>query len=151
MPPDLRPARPEDFRAVSTLLSEAELPIADLGATLAGFVVAEAQGQIVGVAGIELHLGHALLRSVAVRADVRGTRLGERLVHDRLAWASSRGAVDVYLLTTTAPLFFERFGFEPVERHSAPAPLQRTSEFASLCPESAVVMRRAFEDTPQAR
>jgi amino-acid N-acetyltransferase len=42
-----------------------------------------------------------------------------------------------YLLTTTAADDSRRFGFQDARRDEAPADLQRSTEFASVCPASA--------------
>jgi amino-acid N-acetyltransferase len=56
--------------------------------------------------------------------------------------ARSLGVRELYLLTMTAAPFFVKHGFEKVERAKAPASLQGTTEFASLCPVSSVCMRK---------
>jgi arsenite methyltransferase len=109
----------------------------------------------VGVAGIERHGPHALLRSVAVAESFRGRGVGEALVHDRLAAAEAGGAEDVWLLTTTADRWFPRFGFTATTREAIPAPLQASAEVTHACPASAAVLRRLAEgagaDTLRAR
>jgi len=56
--------------------------------------------------------------------------------------AFDEGGRDAWLLTTTAAPFFERQGFKPVERTSAPASVLATRQAASLCPASAALLRR---------
>ena len=51
------------------------------------------------------------------------------------------GVREVYLLTTTAEKYFPRYGFEVIERAAVPAEVHESSEFASVCPASAVAMR----------
>jgi amino-acid N-acetyltransferase len=112
-------------------------------ASLEAFVVAEYDGLIVGVAGIECYGGDALLRSVAVDATWRGTGLGAALVQRALAMAASRNVRTLWLLTTTADRWFPRFGFTVALREEVPAGVQRSREFQGACPASAIVMRRA--------
>jgi amino-acid N-acetyltransferase len=71
----------------------------------------------------------------------RGTGLGIRLTENRIAWAREQHLEALYLLTTTAAPFFQRFGFGEVPRASAPAAVQVSREFASACPDSATCMR----------
>lgn len=140
----VRGARAEDRDEVGALLRSAHLGEEDLDSTFpTGYVIAESEGQIVGVAGIERYGPHALLRSVAVREALRGSGVGEALVRDRLAAAQAAGAEDVWLLTTTAERWFPRFGFVPVERAAIPAPLQASAEVSYACPASAAVLRWA--------
>jgi arsenate reductase len=104
------------------------------------YVVARRGGEIVGVAALEIHGDAALLRTVAMAPAERGKGTGLALVADRLV-AAWRGHIKrVFLLTTTAPDFFRRFGFAEVDRTLVPAPLQTSSEFASLCPSTATCM-----------
>jgi N-acetylglutamate synthase-like GNAT family acetyltransferase len=48
----------------------------------------------------------------------------------------------VFLLTTTAVPLIARLGFRRIERSEAPATIASTTEFSSLCPASAAIMRR---------
>jgi len=58
-------------------------------------------------------------------------------------FAQSRGAEEVYLLTSTAERFFERLGYACVPREAAPVAIQRTQEFSTLCPsDSAFMVKR---------
>lgn len=140
----LRGARAQDRVQVAALLREARLGEEDLDTAFpGGYVVAEGEGGIAGVAGIERYGPHALLRSVAVAETLRGSGVGEALVRDRLAAADAEGAEDVWLLTTTAERWFPRFGFVPVERAAIPPPLQASAEVSHACPASAAVLRRA--------
>jgi N-acetylglutamate synthase-like GNAT family acetyltransferase/SAM-dependent methyltransferase len=139
----VRRAVPRDRSEVEALLKASGL--VEDGLALAfpqGYVIAESGGRVAGVAGIERHGRHALLRSVAVAEPLRGKGVGEVLVHDRLAAAEAEGATDVWLLTTTADRWFPRFGFTRVPREAIPAPLQQSAEVSHACPASAAVLRR---------
>jgi len=139
-----RPAETGDLEAVRALLVASALPLDGLSDQFpGGYVVARrTEGDLVGVAGVEVFADAGLLRSVAVAASVRGTGLGRALVEDRMAWASLRGLGTLYLLTSTAADFFSRLGFERVTRDSAPEAMRASVEFASVCPSTATVMRR---------
>ncbi len=144
MTPDiaLRPAVATDLEAVRKLLVEAKLPLDGVDEQFGdAYAVAESEGAVVGVEGIERYGDAGLLRSAAVHERWRGRGLGDRLTHDRLAWARSSGLKEVWLLTTTAAEYFPRFGFERAERSMAPAALQASREFKEACPASAVAMR----------
>ena len=137
---DVVPATLLERDAAQALVRGAHLP--EIGATFpSDYVVALQAAAVIGVAGLEIYESEALLRSVAVGEAHRGRGLGRKLVHDRVASARARGLRAVYLLTTTCAEYFERLGFERVPRASAPAPLQSSEEFASLCPASAVCMK----------
>ena len=144
--PALRLARPADESAVAALLAAATLPLDGVHDALPGFVVAEHDGRIVGVAGIE-PCGpageHALLRSVAVATAWQSRGLGRALVTRAIVEAESRGVKALYLLTTTADDYFPAFGFVVTSRDAVPADIRTTAEFREACPASATVMVRA--------
>lgn len=139
----IRAATAGDLAAIERLLTESELPLAGVREALGDFVVAEQDGEIVGVAGVEVCCDNALLRSVAVRRELRSQGLGRALVTRAIAAAESRGVHALYLLTTTAEQYFPSFGFVPVPRERVPDDVRATEEFRSACPASAVVMARA--------
>lgn len=136
----LRPARATDEPSINALLQEAELPVAGVHESLRHFVVGEAAGRLVGVAGLEVHGTDGVLRSVAVAPSLRGEGLGARLTNRVLEDARSEGLRRVYLLTTTAEEYFPRHGFRRIERAKASEAVQRSVEFRDACPASAVAM-----------
>jgi amino-acid N-acetyltransferase len=147
--PALRAARPDDRPAAEALLGALDLPLAGLDACFSSTWVAEGEEvpsdaitPLVGLAGVELYPDGALLRSVAVHPDWRGTGLGRLLVTRALDTARDAGARDAYLLTTTAEGWFPRFGFTPIARDAVPPGVRESVEFREACPASAVVMHR---------
>jgi amino-acid N-acetyltransferase len=85
------------------------------------------------------------LRSVVVAVAWRGRGLGEALVRERLQRAASQGMTRVYALTTTAAGYFPRLGFAPADRAAAPAAIQSSPQFASICPSSAAFLSLKLE------
>jgi len=138
----LRPARADDLSAVERLLTDAHLPLDGVAEALPDFIVAEADGTLVGVAGLEVCCEHALLRSVAVDPAWRSHGVGRALVTRVISDAEARGIDALYLLTTTAERYFPSFGFRPVTRDDVPDDVRETAEFRSACPASATVMTR---------
>ena len=137
----LRTAQPGDLEAVIRLLSSCELPVSGVADQFGDqYVVAEKDGELAGVGGIERHGSYGLLRSVAVTPSFRGSGLGRELSRDRLDWARSHGMQSVYLLTMTAERYFARQGFVVIERGEAPAEIQRSHEYSDLC-QTATLMR----------
>ncbi|CAG5074485.1 Amino-acid acetyltransferase [Dyadobacter sp. CECT 9623] len=135
-------AGPADKELVTSLLKEADLLTDDLPAGLPNFLVARDEGTLVGVAGMELYSGVALLRSIAVSPDHQGKGIARKLVEQLLAGADTQGVEAVYLITTTADHYFDSYGFVVVKREQVPEAIQQTKQFSSLCPSSAVVMKR---------
>lgn len=142
----IRRCGPGDEPAVLSLLAAAGLTTGDLeGAAMGGFLVAAGDDGLVGVAGIEAFGTEGLLRSVAVAPAARGKGLGAALVAAAEAHAMLAGLRALYLLTTTAPEFFARLGYERVDRDEAPPGIAGSAEFARLCPASAACMRKYLE------
>jgi amino-acid N-acetyltransferase len=103
-------------------------------------VAGSASDAIIAVAGLEVHGQYGLLRSVAVAEAHRGKGWGALLVTDRLRAAGDLRLRSVHLLTTTAADYFEQLGFQRIPRQNTPPELQQASEFASICPASAVCL-----------
>lgn len=144
-PRDPVPATPADAAAVTSLLAEAKLPTADLSPErLHDFLVVRNGGSLEGVVGLEVYGTAGLLRSLAVALATRGTGLGRLLVAALEERARRRGLTELWLLTTTASDFFAKVGYRVSDRTGAPEAMQRSAEFASLCPSSAVCMVKAL-------
>ncbi len=125
------------------LVHAAELPTSGIADNFPGsYSVVRVGNAIVAVAGLEAHGGVGLLRSVAVASSERGAGLGRQLVEDRLRIAREQKLSAVYLLTTTAAEYFRSLGFSDASRQEAPDDLRRSSEFASVCPSSAVCLQK---------
>jgi amino-acid N-acetyltransferase len=141
VPWKLRTAVENDLTTIAEMLKEAELPTEGLADfTASSYVVAEQDGVIVGAGGVEVYGKNGLLRSVVVRPGLQGKGLGGNIVGERLRWAAARGLRAVYLLTTTAPDFFEGAGFNVMSREELPIEVQGSKEFSEVCPVSATAM-----------
>ena len=140
----LRNATRTDRPEVESVLTSLKLPIAGIGDWLEGFWLAEHDGTIVGLAGIELYSDGALLRSVGVLPGWQGSGVGKIVVNQALDSARRAGCREVFLLTTTAERYFPRLGFTPISREQVPPGVQQSVEFRGACPASAVVMRRVL-------
>lgn len=140
-------ALPEDGPTLLQLIADSELPTDGLLEHLDGALKAlDDDGRVVGCAALEVYADGALLRSVAVERTSRGTGTGQQVVRAALDLARERGVTSVYLLTTTAEAFFERFGFGRVSRTDVPAGVRASAEFRYACPESAVAMARMVRE-----
>lgn len=147
---ELVAARSSDLVAVRALLASLGLPVEGVDDQFgSNYVVARSRDAFLGVAGVEMHGEWGLLRSVAVTPDAQGRGVGEALVRDRIGWARGNDLQGLVLLTTTAPDFFERFGFDRIARAEAPTDVTRSSEFSTLCPETSVVMRLTLREARQ--
>jgi amino-acid N-acetyltransferase len=142
---ELRSASSSELETVVDLLNRSGLPTAGVADNFSQFLVAEADGRLVGVVGLELYGQSALLRSAAVEESWRGSGVGRVLVERALDLARDRGIVDVYLLTTTAEHYFPKFGFVCVRRDEVAPGVRSSVEFQTSCPASATAMRKQVQ------
>jgi len=136
---------------VKALLADSGLPVSDLspGHLEHFFGCGDARAPA-GVVGLEIYGTVALLRSLAVAADRRGTGCGKALVAEAERHARSRGVRELYLLTTTAERFFERLGYRRTGRENAPEAIRGTQEFSGLCPSSSAFLVKELPGDPGA-
>jgi amino-acid N-acetyltransferase len=131
-----------DTSAVHELLRTCRLPVDGVPGDAALLLVATVGRRIVGSAGLELHAGDGLLRSVAVAPECRGARMASRLCGEVETRAPALGARRLFLLTETAEAFFARRGYAPLARSFAPPGIAASREFSAVCPASATLMFR---------
>ena len=133
-----------DLPGLHDILRQAGLP-ADVGghADTALFMATE-DGEVLGGVAVEVYGPHGLLRSLVVAESRQGDGLGRQLTAAVVDEAVRRSLEAIYLLTETAPDFFEHMGFSIIERDSAPEGLQASTEFSLLCPDTAVPMALAL-------
>src|SRR5215470_16936406 len=115
------PARAHDLRGALELIGRAELTAHD---------VSEGWGHY-----------------FAVDEDYRGQGLAASLVEAVVERAGRVGLRAVYLLTSSAGVYFERRGFRSCPRDEAPPLIRESWEFKSGCPASAVFMRREVDSS----
>ncbi|WP_408408913.1 GNAT family N-acetyltransferase [Paraburkholderia sediminicola] len=107
------------------------------------FLVAEdVDGKIVGSVGLERFGRSALLRSLTTAGKARKEGFSTRLLTQAEVLARASDVSDLWLLTTTAAGFFRRAGYADAERGAASAEVQASTQFAELCPASAVCMTK---------
>jgi amino-acid N-acetyltransferase len=136
--------RPPRSTAVA-LLQAQDLPVADItDEHLEHFFFVGSDGSPTGLVGLEIYGADALLRSLVVGENAKLKGLGSALVEHAERYAGSKSVRSIYLLTTTAEAFFKRLGYKRVDRSQAPSSIERTREFASLCPASSAFMAKFF-------
>ncbi len=140
----IRPIEPgsPDFHRLEAALADSGLPVGDLLFDPAIYYAAGDENAPSAFGGLLLLGDEALLRSVTVPRSERGQGRGKRLVDALADMARSKGAKRLWLLTTTVEGFFERQGWNVVNRRETPACIAATYQFASTCPASAVLMCR---------
>ena len=131
------------LEAAVKLLAAAHLPTEDLTAAHCDHFFFSGSGAApTGLVGLELFGDVALLRSLVVAPERRGSGEGEALLKHAEDQARAQGVRALYLLTTTAEPFFAKQGYQRASRESAPAAIRATREFAGICPASSAFMMR---------
>jgi amino-acid N-acetyltransferase len=127
--------------AALALLRENDLPVSDLDETKTLFACLS-NGDVIGTGGMECFRDCALLRSISIKKDLQNKGLGRFIVGELERLAEQTGINCLYLLTTTAGDFFTKIGYETIDREAVPIEIKNTTEFFSVCPSSAIVMRK---------
>ena len=123
-----------------------KLPFSDLtleGSFFVGYL--DESKQLIGSGGLEFYGNTALLRSIAVDERFRGQLLGKKIVENIINKAKDSKIKDLYLLTETAHSYFLKKGFQDVSREDVADVIKKTTEFAQVCPASAVVMKLTID------
>jgi len=128
-------------KTVVALLEENDLPVSDLDFGKHLFALLH-KDSAVGTGGLEFFGNCALLRSVSVKKDLHGQGLGKLITKELEEICKKEGINCLYLLTTTARDFFIKAGYEEIDRECVPSSIKNTSQFSSVCPSSAIVMRK---------
>ncbi|AFZ68386.1 GNAT family N-acetyltransferase [Deinococcus peraridilitoris] len=110
----IRPAAHHELDLVKRLLEAVGLHSGSVTMQGATFWIARRDGESVGVIGLEHGEGASLLRSTAVLPQARGTGVGRALVQSALTLATLRGDRAVYLFSSDAGPFWQRYGFQAV-------------------------------------
>lgn len=137
----IHPVSSHDYAAVLSLLQQNHLPTDDITQNTRLFTFYD-DGMLTGIVGVEIKGEDGLLRSLCVTEDKRTSGSGTSLVEYIEDYARQHGVKHLYLLTTTAAAFFDNRGYEAVDRSTVPEAIKETSEFASVCPDSATVMKK---------
>jgi amino-acid N-acetyltransferase len=145
--PDVIMIRERPPRLSVVALLEAEgLPASDVTeAHMEHFFFSGTDGAPSALVGLEIYGGAALLRSLVVSTAARTQGLGSALVLHAEAYAAAHGVRSLYLLTTTAEIYFKHRGYRRIDRSEAPPSIQSTREFSSLCPASSVFMMKRLQ------
>jgi amino-acid N-acetyltransferase len=127
--------------AILKLLLENDLPVADLDDNKTLFACLN-DSDMIGTGGLEPFGKCALLRSISVRKNLQKRGLGKFIVAELEKAARQMGINSLYLLTTTAGDFFAKEGYQRIDREAVPLEIKNTSEFLTICPSTAAVMRK---------
>jgi amino-acid N-acetyltransferase len=135
-------AKEDQRQSIISLLQAEKLPTEDLPASLNNFFVALKDDGVVAAIGLEQYGNCGLLRSMVVNKEHRNNSIASALVKELENASIALGIDCIYLLTETAPLYFERKGYRTVTRDETPEAIKASSEFRNVCPVSAIVMKK---------
>lgn len=111
----IREATLTDAEAICAILTASGLSThAVLAAGTHYWLAQRADGEITAAIGIEIGARAVLLRSAAVRPDVRGQGIGTALLRRALNEAAATGYRHSYLFSTDAGTYWSRQGFREV-------------------------------------
>ena len=133
-------ATPPMRAEIIALLQSQQLPVEDLPSQLTDFFVAQEDGKLIGLIGMEQYDEYGLLRSMVVHPDFRNQQIAAALVDTLEQRATAAGIKALYLLTETAAEYFSKKGFSTVQRELVPDAVKVSTEFSHVCPVSATVM-----------
>ena len=133
-------ATPPMRAEIIALLQSQQLPVEDLPSQLSDFFVAQEDGKVIGLIGMEQYGEYGLLRSMVVHPDFRNQQIAAALVDTLEQRATATGIKALYLLTETAAAYFSKKGFSTVQRDVVPDAVKVSTEFSHVCPVSATVM-----------
>ena len=137
----VRPVRDGERDVMAHALRNASLPADDLDAPgRLLFRFETPNGLLAGFGGLELFGDVGLLRSIVTLPPLRGRGMGRAIVLSLETEAAAHRCDVLYLLTTTAQDFFGKLGYRVSERDNVPAAIRQTTQFATLCPDTAAVL-----------
>jgi HAD superfamily hydrolase (TIGR01450 family) len=146
-PARFRAATPADVAGVETLLREAGLSAGGLDERWAGtFVLDDGEegrpsGRTPAATGcLEPAGGSGIVRSVAIRPDLRGLGLGHLATAHAIRLGRRRGIERFFLFTTAAAGFFARLGFHEVDRDALPEEVRTSRQAVEECAADATSM-----------
>ncbi|MBN1804682.1 MAG: N-acetyltransferase [Sedimentisphaerales bacterium] len=124
---NIRDAKISDVKAINALIScYAELDkmlfrsMSDIYEKLQNFIVAEIESDVVGCCALEIIWSNlAEIKSLAVDQKRKQMGIGRNLVNAAVEKAAYLGVPKVFALTLE-PVFFEKLGFEIVEKDTLP-------------------------------
>ena len=125
-----------DLKDVLELLDLVNLTTEGVSDNLDHFFVVKENGTIVGCAGVEVYEKIGLLRSLAIHPDHQKSGLGTELTEKLLTYAEDMGIQELYLLTSTARKFFEKFEFKLLAKDDLKPIIKRSPNFSHSCEDA---------------
>lgn len=130
-----------DIPEIIAFLIQNKLPAEDVAENIRFWIIKDGE-RIIGTIGLEVFGEYGLLRSLATDAEYRKTGIAAALIDSLFIYSATRQLHEIYLLTETAEAYFQKKGFGKIDRNDAPEILRSSTEFSTVCPVSAVCMKK---------
>lgn len=130
-----------DLITFKNLLAENKLPNEDIGSENQIFWGSWEDNLLVGGIGVEIYGQVAILRSMVVDETYRNQQIAGTLYTELLEYCIGKGILQLFLLTSTAKVYFERKGWSVFTRDNVPDEIKSSDEFTHLCPSTATCMQ----------
>lgn len=132
----------KDLKMIENLLRKNDLEYEDVFSGNIDFFFAYDSNLLIGVIGLEKFDNKGLLRSLLVKKEYRNKGYGLELCKAFIDYVKNVKIDELYLLTCSAKGFFEKLGFNVFDRDAVPHKLKTAPEFANLCPNYAICMKK---------
>ncbi len=130
---------------VAELLQSFNLPTLDIEIAPIHFYEIKEGSELIGVGGIEIYGQNAILRSLAIHKAYHNKGYGKLVTSFLEQTAQKNGIEKLFLLTTTAEIFFKKNGYKLIARDKCPPEILSSGEFSRLCPGSAILWSKAYD------
>src|SRR5688572_7293884 len=108
---------------IVSLLESVKLPVVDLPSDLSHFLLAIDRSNTIGIVGLEIYGNYGLLRSLVVDPYYRNEGVAGQLIQRLEEYTKRLKLETIYLLTETAAAYFQKKGFQTIQRDQVPAAL----------------------------
>lgn len=137
-------ASESDLINIESILKQNALEYEDVGSGNIDFFFAYNDHLLIGIIGLEKFDNIGLLRSILIKEEYRNMGYGLQICKYLILLAKNEKIEELYLLTCGAKGFFEKLGFKMFDRNSVPSILKQAPEFADLCPDYAICMKKVL-------
>ena len=137
----LKTAKSEDLLLLEELLKKNNMIYEDCIYHLDNFLVIFDDDKIIASGAYETCEQYAYFRSFAVDENYRNLGLANKIYEELKLKAKKNNIKELYLLTQTASLYFEKLGFKIINKIDAPSEIKNTKQFSLLCPDSCKLMK----------
>lgn len=134
-----------EINEVKELLLSSGLPSSDLNNAPIHLFGMKKNNRLIATGALEVYGNNAVLRSVAVSNNFQNKGYGKQIVRHLEKVATELKISHLFLLTTTAEIFFKKLGYLPFQRSLSPTEILSSAQFRDICPQSALCLCKKLE------